>query len=230
MKKPALVVMGRAPVPGQVKTRLQASLSAEQCASLYQAFLLDIIDLAASLTSYQPFLAYFPAGAKRLFQDMAHSGMGIIAQSGADLGSRMNALITGLLAEGHPAVVIVGSDIPTLQPGILEDALRIVRNHDLCLGPAEDGGYYLIGARKGCEEVFQGIPWSTPDVFESTVKRAELAGLSVGMVDLFSDIDTADDLERLRGELKKLRNMPGARVPARTMDWLSNLSECPSDS
>lgn len=220
MKKPALVVMGRAPVPGEVKTRLQPALSAEQCASLYRAFLLDAIDLAASLASYQAFMAYAPAGAEELFRALVPPGMGLIAQTGAELGERMNALINRLLAEGHPDVVIIGSDIPTLQPGTIEDALRNLKRHDLCLGPAADGGYYLIGARRTCEEVFQAIPWSTPGVFEATMKKAELVGLSVGIVAPYADVDTPDDLGRLRCDLERLRNMPGASVPAHTEEWL----------
>ncbi|MDO8473611.1 MAG: TIGR04282 family arsenosugar biosynthesis glycosyltransferase [Dehalococcoidia bacterium] len=228
MKKPALAVMGRAPIPGEVKTRLQPGLSADRCASLYRAFLLDAIDLATSLPSYQPFLAYAPANAEGWFQGMVHEGVGLVRQVEGDLGARMNAIMSGLLRKGHPAVVITGSDIPTLQPGTLEEALRSLEINDLCLGPTADGGYYLIGARKACQEVFRGIQWSTPGVFEATLKRAEQAGLSVGVVERYADVDTADDLRRLPLDLEKLRGVSGARMPAHTLRWLSeNRSETP---
>jgi len=220
MRGPALAVMARAPVPGQVKTRLQPHLSPEQCSELYTALLRDAIELACSVRAYAPFLAFTPAEAERYFRRLAPMRMGLISQTGSDLGQRMQGVMERLDEEGYSPVVIVGSDLPALQPATLEQAVQSLRNADVCLGPSRDGGYYLVGGRRTCAPIFKGIPWGTARVLEVTIEKSKAAGLTVALLGECADVDTLEDLDRLRLDIRRLRRIPGARVPVHTEAWL----------
>lgn len=221
--EPALVVMARAPAPGAVKTRLQPHLTARQCASLYLALLRDAVELAASACGYRPFLAFTPADAGPHFEGIVPQGMARFPQLEGDLGRRMHGIAARCAAAGHPATVIMGSDLPALQPETLARALEILRDNDLCFGPASDGGYYLVGMKEPLPAVFYDIPWSTQRALAVTLERAREAGLSVALVDECADVDTFDDLARLGRDIARLRAKPGARVPRHTARWLTLL-------
>ena len=175
MKGPALVVMARAPVPGQVKTRLQPDLTPEQCAAVYEAFLRDTLNLAVSLSQYTCFLAFTPSEACIFFEGFTQREIILLPQTGNNLGQRMYHLMHLLENMEYSPVVLIGSDIPTLQPGILQQAIEELRTFDLCLGPSQDGGYYLVGSRHADKRIFCGIPWSTPDVLKITIRKAKEA-------------------------------------------------------
>lgn len=220
MKGPALVIMARAPVPGKVKTRLQPHLTPGQCASLYLAFLRDVIALAASIPSYTLFLAFTPREESALFRDLLLPEIELIPQNTSDLGRRMHGIMSQLEARGYSPLVIAGSDLPTLQPATLELALECLQGSDLCLGPCPDGGYYLVGARHAWAPVFQGIPWSTPEVFRLTMEKARAASMSVALLEECADVDTFDDLKRLQADIERLHYTVGARIPHYTKAWL----------
>ncbi len=227
MKGPALVVMARAPVPGEVKTRLHTHLSHEQCASLYTALLRDAIALAEAVPGCHRFLSCSPPDAMRLFRDFAPTGMGFIAQRQGDIGQRMLGIMVDIHAIGHSPIVIVGSDIPLLQPSLIEQAIKKLVDHDLCLGPAADGGYYLIGARSPHEPIFKGIRWSTSSVLAATLSRAKSLGLTAALLEVCSDLDTIGDLRALRPKLEMLKCIPRACLPQHTKAWLDNLGDIP---
>lgn len=217
MTQPALAIMARAPIPGQVKTRLQPHLTPQQSADLYSAFLQDTLDMAVSARACDVFLAFTPLDEEALFRGLAPASVGLFAQSEGDLGQRMCHIFQQLHEEGHSPVVIVGTDIPTLQPRHLTGALERLRDNAVCLGPSRDGGYYLIGAHDAHPCLFQGVPWGTATVLQATLERAKAAGLlPVALLDACTDVDTVEDLRRLRQELEELRQTPGARVPRRT--------------
>lgn len=231
MKGPALAVMARAPLPGQVKTRLLPHLSPGQCAELYLAFLRDVIDLAVSVPPFTPFLAFTPEKEEAFFRGLvlrsdlsdsrrAESEIELAPQAGGGLGGRMQALMSQLECREYSPVVIVGSDIPALQPRTLLRSLECLQSTDLCLGPCPDGGYYLVGARHSCAALFRGIPWSTPRVLPATLERAKSAGISVSLLEECADVDTFDDLGRLRADMELLRRTPGARIPHHTEKWM----------
>jgi uncharacterized protein len=222
VNKPALVLMARAPVAGAVKTRLQPRLTPEQCVSLYNAFLLDAIELACSLMEYTPFLFFTPKETFDLFRHMAPANMEPIPQTGIDLGEIMDNIINGLLSRGHSPVVIIGSDIPALQPATLRETLKRLEKADLCLGPSSDGGYYLIGATRSIPSVLQGIQWSTPEVLRTTLEKARDSGLSVALLNPLSDIDTYEDFIDLKHQIIQLRSITGSRIPKHTSAWLEN--------
>ncbi|MDO8749653.1 MAG: TIGR04282 family arsenosugar biosynthesis glycosyltransferase [Dehalococcoidia bacterium] len=216
MSRPALAIMARAPIPGQVKTRLQPYLTPQQSADLYLAFLQDTLEMAVSARACDVFLAFTPIDEELLFQGLVPASVGLFAQCDGDLGQRMCRIFQQLHQEGHSPVLIVGTDIPTLQPRHLTGALERLRDNAVCLGPSRDGGYYLIGAHDVHPRLFQGVPWGTATVLQATLERAKAAGLQVALLDACSDIDTVEDLRGLRQELEQLRQTPGAWVPRRT--------------
>jgi rSAM/selenodomain-associated transferase 1 len=220
MKGSALVVMARQPVPGRVKTRLLQSLSPEQSASLYTAFLRDTLESALSAPDYRVFLAYTPGASRKFFSEFVPPRVELIRQKQGKLGGRMAELIYLLTQQGFSPVVIIGSDIPTLRPRILTEALRILEDTDICLGPSADGGYYLIGMNTLHKKLFKKIPWSTPEVLKLTLGRIEEAGLSVGVLEQYRDVDTIEDLEQLRAEL--LDNVKLEWIPKETQAWLNS--------
>jgi rSAM/selenodomain-associated transferase 1 len=127
----------------------------------------------------------------------------LIPQSGSDLGDRLHRLSAILLERGHPAAILIDSDTPTLPTAYLVDAVTRLTDEatELVLGPAEDGGYYLIGLRRPCRALFDGIPWSGPAVLNETLRRASAKGLRVSMLPSWFDVDMPDDLIRLRRDL-----------------------------
>lgn len=213
VKKPALVIMVKQPVTGQVKTRLQPRLTPQQSADLATAFLLDSVDLALSSPSYTPFLAFTPLKAKTFFQNLIPD-INLIPQTGKNLGRRMNEIINKLVSLEYSPIVIIGSDIPSLQTSVLEQALVSLKTCDLCLGPTSDGGYYLVGVRKPVSSIFEGIPWGTDQVLDATLKKATNALFSISLLDVYSDVDTFADLTKLTMSL---------RVPTHTETWLKTI-------
>lgn len=224
MSGPALVIMARAPVPGQVKTRLGPHLTPVQSAELYSAFLQDTVELVASLSTYTPFLAFTPPEAETFFRQSVPPSVSLLRQGDGDLGQKLYGVFLELDQRGYSPIVVVGSDHPTMQPGHLEAAMERLRHCQVCLGPSHDGGYYLIGARAVHRCLFEDIPWSTPQVLQSTIARAKAAGLSLGLLDICPDVDTIGDLRRLRLEVQQLEQSQGARVPRCTLAFLKRVN------
>lgn len=220
MNKPALVVMARAPEAGRVKTRMQPVLSPAQCAGLYEAFVRDAIDLAVSMEGFIPFLAYTPAGSKTVFKRLIPADIELIPQTGNDLGQVMDGLILSLLLRKFSPVILIGSDIPVLQPRTINRALAALQRADVCFGPSCDGGYYLIGAKKPVSALFQDVPWSTPGVLKVTEEKATSAGLKTVLLEELGDVDTVEDLQTLETDIRELHSKPGVRIPVRTEAWL----------
>jgi rSAM/selenodomain-associated transferase 1 len=198
----AVAIMAKAPRPGEVKTRLAAALGATQAADLYRCFLLDGIEQVRALEAASLVIAYAPADGRGEVERLA-PGFTPVPQEGADLGARLANLFERLLANGHEAALVVGSDLPTLPAAFLRQALALVGTPgvDVVLGPSEDGGYYLIGLRVLHRSLFEGIAWSTPAVLAGTIERAEAAGLRTACLPPWFDVDTPEDLERLKASL-----------------------------
>jgi rSAM/selenodomain-associated transferase 1 len=139
-------------------------------------------------------------------------GVRLFPQEGDTLGDRMRNAFGRLFAAGYSAVVMIGSDLPSLPASHVVHAFQSLRDgsHVLAIGPATDGGYYLIGLRRPCPALFTSIAWSTADVLTTTTSLAETCGLTVSFVPRWHDVDTVDDLRRV------LRDPPGA---TRTRAW-----------
>ncbi len=199
--KKRIAVFARRPEPGRVKTRLSPALPAELACQLYAAMLEDTFETVrhAQADSRTVFWADVPD------EDRSPAGFFWHAQKGAELGARLADAFDTVLVEGAHAVA-VGSDCPGLSAAILERALAALDRADLVLGPATDGGYWLIGLRRPAPSLFKDMEWSTDSVFSQTLARAAEAGLSVETLPLLDDLDTPADLARLvsavaRGDL-----------------------------
>jgi len=203
MRRYAIAVMAKAPKAGQVKTRLVPPLSQEEAAELYRCLLLDKLGQVGGLHGIDPYLAYTPTEARALMASLAPQDFTLIPQAGSDLGDRLHRLSAILLERGHPGVIIIDSDTPTLPSTYLLDALDRLQNRgtDLVLGPAEDGGYYLIALKRPCLALFDDIPWSSPAVLSETLLRASQERLEVATLPSWFDVDTPNDLVRLRNDL-----------------------------
>lgn len=207
----ALVVFARAPVVGQVKTRLcrgKDALTAEQASRLYVAFVSDVCRSGArsGLARRRLYVAGEMAHPE-LVRIAGEHGFAIHAQHGADLGARMDAAISGELAAGASQVVLIGTDSPTLPCAYLQRAAAwLATAAEVVLGPASDGGYYLIGARRPIPSLFAaGMDWGSEQVLSATLLRLRAlqeSGARVALLPFFYDVDTPQDLRLLASHLQ----------------------------
>jgi uncharacterized protein len=224
----AIGVMAKAPLAGRSKTRLCPPLSHEQAASLSAAFLRDItenIALAARLVPVAGFVAYAPAGSEALFDGHLAAGTGLVLADGmppampdgvAGFGRCLLHAIQALLAQGFGAAVVVNSDSPTLPTDLLmrtAEAL-LAPGERAVLGPADDGGYYLLGMKAAHAALFTDIAWSTDGVAGATRERAASIGLDLMELPVWYDVDDRASLLRLRHELAR----GGSRTSLRPYD------------
>lgn len=196
----AVAIMAKAPVPDEVKTRLTPPLKPEEASYIYQNFLLDKIEQVKSIEARR-FISYTPETSEAFFRSIMPSGFFLISQAGADLGERLVNVSNGLFAQGAEKVVMLDSDTPNLPTDYIKEALSLLDDVDVVIGPCEDGGYYLIGIRSFMPELFIGIPWSTSRVAELTIMKAQELGLTVSLLHGWYDVNTAIDLKRLKKDL-----------------------------
>jgi uncharacterized protein len=203
-----VAIMAKAPRPGQVKTRLCPPLTALEAAALYRCFLLDKITQVSALRGITPVLSYDSPDAKSLFEAILPPDFLLIPQVGDDLGARLLSTFDQLFQLGYAQVMVIDSDTPTLPTAHLEHAILLMAEgeNDVVLGPTEDGGYYLIGLRQAHRELFEQMPWSTPQVFPETRRRSAQFGLTVACTEYWYDVDTPDDLTRLTASFARIQN------------------------
>ena len=199
----ALAIMVKQPAPGRVKTRLCPPLTPEDAAELYRCFLLDKMAQVQRVGAASHYLAFTPQKAEQYFRGLAGASFSLVAQTGRNLGQRLDRLSTELFAAGHPGVVIIDSDTPNLPDKYLAEAVERLADGrtEAVFGPAEDGGYYLVGLTRPSPALFQGITWSTPIVLKQTLEKAARAALRVHLLRPWFDVDTGADLDRLRCQL-----------------------------
>jgi rSAM/selenodomain-associated transferase 1 len=194
-----LVVMAKAPVPGRAKTRLIPALGAEGAAQLQSDLLRTVVGrlLRERLCPVQ--IRCEPGPDHPEFAALAEAGARLESQNGGDLGERMaNAARQALETARH--VVIVGTDVPELDPAYVEGAIRALRSgRDAVLGPVEDGGYCLLGLNRAEDALFRGMAWSTAGVAEETRRRLRTLGWTWDELPTLWDVDSPEDLVRLDG-------------------------------
>jgi hypothetical protein len=227
-QRPAVVVFARAPVAGRTKTRLIPALGPERTAELYRCFLLDIVDRLRGVPADIIVAAAEQDDAAPLSAALGGRGrlaVEFMVQSGSDLGERILNAVRHTLSQGRPATVVIGTDAPDLPADVMGKALDLIGSHDLVVGPCSDGGYYLIGLRAAMPSLFRGMRWSHDSVLSETIKRAEELGLAVALLEPWEDVDTPDDLHRLRERLTRHVTAGGSIPCRRTWDYLCHLSE-----
>jgi len=192
-----LIIFARDPVPGKVKTRLAQRIGNKAAAKIYSAMLSDIVHKASSLTGVRTMIFWaIESGDVPKFPELPCVEMFI--QSGSDLGSRMDNAFSAAFSSGISQCCIIGSDSPDLPTALLLQAFDLLDapDTDIVYGPAEDGGYYLLGMKRPWSALFNNMQWSSPDVLEKTLARINTLGLAGFRLATWYDIDTYDDLQR----------------------------------
>lgn len=189
----ALAVFAKAPIPGHAKTRLAAGLGEMAAAEFYGRMLTGLLErLAEPRLQAERYL--FAARDKDLaWFEGYRERWELRVQVAGDLGARLDSAFRRLFAVSCKRVVIVGADAPDLGPTDVQLAFDQLRRHDLVLGPAHDGGYYLIGLKSPLSELFKGIDWGTPAVLAQTLVAVSELRLRVGLLRPLPDIDTYQD-------------------------------------
>lgn len=203
-----VAVLTRAPSRGG-KSRLFAALGRRPDPALLSALLLDTLD-GVNLPGTTRVVVVDPADACDDVRALVPSDLRVIPQADGPLGERMRVTMTQLFEGGASIVVLVGSDLPDITPSSIANAISALRSDpkSLVLGPAQDGGYYLIAART-TPNVFDGIEWGSPRVLDQTRAAAAANGMGVHLIESLRDVDTPEDLRHVRA--------------SRTQAWLSSL-------
>lgn len=190
------------PEAGRVKTRLIPALGVSGALDAHLTLTLAVLDnLCGSGFSVQFWwdreVESVPVDAQAIVRTLEHRGLAQRIQRGANLGDRMlDALENGL--ESHAAAMIVGSDCPSVEPAYVHLAVACLHEYDVVLGPSDDGGYVLIGARRVLPGMLDGIEWGTEAVLEQTCARLKELGLSVGLLEPRWDVDEPEDWARFQ--------------------------------
>jgi uncharacterized protein len=185
MASPRLILFTRFPDPGRCKTRLIPSIGAQGAAQVHRQLTEATLNCLGDSAE-----VHFVGGELEAFAAWLGDGPRYIEQAEGDLGDR-------LLAALNPApVIFFGSDTPDLTRNHVADAVKALARYDVVIGPAEDGGYYLIGLSGAYTALFEDMPWSTDRLCAETRAKCEALGLTVAMLETLSDCDTPEDLER----------------------------------
>jgi rSAM/selenodomain-associated transferase 1 len=192
-----IIVFAKEPEPGRVKTRLTPPLVSEAAVGLYKAFVTDVLAQVCAVGPEVRKTLCVAGEPGDFLQRCAGDSFDIQVQQGAELGARMAHALAGALRESD-SVVLVGTDAPSLPPALLGEAFeRLEAGSELVLGPAIDGGYYLVGVREQVPDVFAAITWSSSQVMTQTLLRARKARTQVALLPFWYDVDTVEDLRWL---------------------------------
>ncbi len=221
----AIAVMAKAPLPGRSKTRLIPPLDADGAAALSRAFLRDVTENIAEAGRRAPIagcVAYAPAGQEALFEGVLAPGTRLLLADGSlpmpagvqGFGRSLLHALRASLGAGYAAACLLNADSPTLPTAILCRAAAALTERDAVLGAAEDGGYYLLGARAPHAHLFEHIDWSTDRVAAQTRARARALGLDLAELPSWYDVDDRAGLSRLLTDLDRPRGGELAPYPS----------------
>jgi rSAM/selenodomain-associated transferase 1 len=199
-----LGLFAKQPLPGQVKTRLAAGSSPEWAAAVANAFLHDLLERLAGVDARRV-LVFAPPKAAAYFATVAGGTFEAAPQAEGDLGHRLTVFFAEQLRAGARSVVVLGTDSPTVPLEYVERAFRELERADVVVGPATDGGYYLVGCGRRLPPIFDGIAWGTSHVLADTVARLADERGRLALLPPWYDVDTLDDWQALRGHLAALR-------------------------
>ncbi|MEM6839713.1 MAG: TIGR04282 family arsenosugar biosynthesis glycosyltransferase [Cyanobacteria bacterium P01_C01_bin.120] len=193
-----LVLFTRYPEVGKTKTRLIPHLGAPKAAALQRRMTEHIVSNLQTWQSQSAaaFEVHFAGGTLSSMQRWLGTGLTYQCQTEGELGQRLQHVFRQGLQK-FQRLVVIGADCPSITPNHLKTAFQLLQNHDVVIGPAHDGGYYLIGLSQVCPALFQSVPWGTAQVFEQTVVIARQRRLSLATLETLSDIDRPEDLSIL---------------------------------
>ncbi len=220
--------MAKAPLAGEVKTRLVPPLTPPEAAALNMCFLRDMAANIMSVSETEAasgLVVYTPAGSESAFDGVLPEGFKVLVQRGTSLGERLCNATDDLLRQGYGAVCLINSDSPTLPQSILIRAIESLATGGdrVVLGAAEDGGYYLIGLKRAHRNLFNGIAWSTSGVLACTKQRAAEIDLPVELLPPWYDVDDAETLHRLCEELFFMPSLESAYPAPHTRAFLDSI-------
>lgn len=204
MNERVLGIFAKRPMPGQVKTRLAAETSPEWAAQVAGAFLGDTLTRLATCDADRV-IAYAPDHEHVFFAQLAEDRYRVTPQDDGDLGRRLERFVAEQQRLGARRIVVVGSDSPTMPVPIVTQAFAELERVDVVLGPAMDGGYYLLGCAGRMPPIFDGISWGGPDVLAQTVARLSEPAWRLALLPPWYDVDTLADWRMLRGHLAASR-------------------------
>jgi rSAM/selenodomain-associated transferase 1 len=195
-----LLLFTRFPDPGKVKTRLIQALGSTGACNLHRRLTSHMIHIAKhfAMASNRDFVVCFDGADTYKMQQVFGTDLEFFPQCEGDLGQRMSAAFATFLGQGRQRVILIGSDCPGITSKTLASAFFQLNHHDLVLGPATDGGYYLIGMAAFYQELFQDIPWGTAEVLAKTTIEAAHLGLNTAFLEPLTDIDRPEDLPVLK--------------------------------
>jgi rSAM/selenodomain-associated transferase 1 len=189
------------PEAGKVKTRLAEAIGIHEAAAFYRVIAERVFKNTLPCgQDYQRIIFYSPEHMKERFRRWL-PGERLMPQRGREIGEIMDNALKSLFEIGAAKAVITGADIPDLNAGIVKQALGELNQADIVMGPARDGGYYLIGVKYPRTEIFKDIPWSTDRVFQETVSVIEKLGLRYKAIVTLSDVDTLEDYLEIKNRL-----------------------------
>jgi len=201
--KRTIIIMTKVPQAGKVKTRLQPFLTAQQSAEISVCFLQDAEQKARSIAQ-NLIIALSPIEKKNLLTEILQTEPILVEQKGENLGERMFHAFEFAFSRDSNAVVMIGTDSPTVPAEFIERAFVFLETKaDAVLGKTEDGGFYLIGLRKSDKKIFENVEWSSPKTFEQTKRNIEILNLSLSEIPVWFDVDTPEDLKKLKKDLLK---------------------------
>jgi rSAM/selenodomain-associated transferase 1 len=201
MSDQKLIVFVKAPRSGAVKTRLAATIGAREACAAYQRLVETLLRHLADLENVE--LRFTPDDASSEVNHWARSLWRVAAQGSGDLGCRLDQAFRHAFNEGAKRAVIIGSDCPDVRGEDIQAAWTALLSHDVVLGAATDGGYWLIGLREPQPELFAGIPWSTGEVLRQTLDRCRITGLKTHLLRKLSDVDTEDDWQQFLTRMRE---------------------------
>ena len=196
--------------PGQVKTRLAAALGPERAAAIQRLFVETLADRFGQAADDR-LIVFTPPAAEQAFREVANDHWRLSPQADGDLGRRMRTFFEEALRQ-FDRVVLIGSDSPDLPAEFLDDAFASLQSHNVVLGPAQDGGYYLVGATREAPPIFDGISWSTADVWPQTIARLRARNCRWHELPGWFDVDEMHDLRALVERLKATQHCEGELV------------------
>jgi uncharacterized protein len=201
MANRAVVIMAKQPQPGRTKTRLCPPFTPQQAACFYEALLKDTLLLVDGIAGVQLAVAITPPESEAYFKTATSPGTLLLPVEGVHIGECLNAVLNCLLDSGYQKALALNADGPSLPRQYVIQALDLLDEHDLVLGPGEDGGYYLVGLKGSQPGIFEGIQWSTVQVLGQTLAQAGRLHLKTALTPPWYDIDLPSDVERLRAEI-----------------------------
>ena len=222
----ALIMFARPPVAGKVKTRLQPAFTTGEALALYEAMLADGIEKLLRMASgfATPFVSWSDEASPSAELSALLGRVQVEYQMGDDLGERMATTLQNRLRGGFQQAIIIGSDSPNLPTDYVDQAIEALSAVDIVLGPSDDGGYYLIGARRLHPRLFQRVPWGTGQVLSITRDRIKSGRVTCHELPAWYDVDTPESMRRLWTDLQHMKAKRSDELPARTFKLLAEMA------